>query len=156
MLRPVPALATLAHRAVRLYWRLARPVTFGVRAIVLRGDERLLLVKHTYDRRWYLPGGGRKRYETAEAALGREVREEVGIAELRLVRRLGTYRNSREGKRDTIEVFVARADAFGRRQRREIAACEWFDPRELPADASPGTRRRVAEFLGQRPVGCAW
>lgn len=156
MPRPVPTLATLAHRVIRVYWRLAKLVTFGVRAIVRRGDERLLLVKHTYDHRWYLPDGGRKRHESAEVALARELREEVGIADLRLVRKLGTYQNSREGKRDTIEVFIGRADEVGRLQRREIAACEWFDPRELPMDASPGTGRRIAEFLGQRPIGCAW
>lgn len=153
MLRPV---ATLLNRALRLYWRIRRPVTFGVRAIVLHRDGRLLLVKHTYDRYWYLPGGGRKRDEDPEAAIVREIEEEVGITALAIERKLGTYFSEREGKRDTIDVFVARAEEFGRLQRLEIAACEWFRPDALPPDASPATQRRVAEFLRLRPVEAGW
>ena len=77
MLRPF---ATLVNRSLRIYWRIAKPVTFGVRAVVQAQDGRVLLVKHTYDKYWYLPGGAVKRGEAAEAALTRELREELGIA----------------------------------------------------------------------------
>jgi 8-oxo-dGTP pyrophosphatase MutT (NUDIX family) len=153
MLRP---LATLVNRTLRLYWRIRKPVTFGVRAIVLHRDGRLLLVKHTYDRYWYLPGGGRKRGEAPEAAIEREVLEEIGITALRIEKKLGTYFSQREGKRDTIDVFVARAEEFGRLQRLEIAAAEWFKPDALPPDTSPATQRRVAEFLGRKQVEPSW
>lgn len=153
MLRP---LATLINRSLRVYWRITKPVTFGVRAVVLGPDGRLLLVKHTYDKYWYLPGGAMKRGEDAEAALRREAREEIGIAELAIERKLGTYVSTREGKRDTIAVYVARAAAIGKRQRLEIAAAEWFAPDALPPDASPATRRRVQEYLGRRPVDTMW
>jgi len=135
---------------------MTKPVTFGVRAVVLGPEGKLLLVKHTYDKYWYLPGGAMKRGEEAEAALRREVREELGIAELRIERKLGTYVSTREGKRDTIEVFVAEAAAMGKRQRLEIAAAEWFAPDALPADASPATQRRIAEFKGQRTPDTSW
>lgn len=153
MLRP---LATLLNRTLRLYWRITKPVTFGVRAVVARPDGRILLVTHTYDKYWYLPGGAMKRGEAAEAALAREIREELGIAALAIERKLGTYFSDREGKRDTIEVFVAKADAIGKLQRLEIAAADWFDPHALPHDASPATRRRVAEYLGTRAPEMAW
>jgi 8-oxo-dGTP pyrophosphatase MutT (NUDIX family) len=153
MLRP---LATLVNRALRLYWRIRKPVTFGVRAIVLHRDGRLLLVKHTYDRYWYLPGGGRRRDEEPGAAIAREIEEEVGITALAIERKLGTYFSEREGKRDTIEVFVVRAEEFGRLQRLEIAACEWFRPDALPPNTSPATQRRVAEYLGRREIERAW
>lgn len=153
MLRP---LATLINRSLRIYWRITKPVTFGVRAVVLGPDGRLLLVKHTYDKYWYLPGGAMKRGEAAEAALRREVKEEIGIADLAIERKLGTYVSTREGKRDTIEVFVARAAAIGKRQRLEIAAAEWFAPEALPPDASPATQRRIAEFQGKRDIEPIW
>jgi 8-oxo-dGTP pyrophosphatase MutT (NUDIX family) len=153
MIRPA---ATLLNRALRLFWRITKPVTFGVRAIVLHSDGRLLLVKHTYDRYWYLPGGGRRRDETAEEAIAREVEEEIGITALSIERKLGTYVSEREGKRDTIDVFVARAEEFGRLQRLEIAAAEWFRPDALPPDISPATQRRVAEFLGIKAVEPVW
>jgi 8-oxo-dGTP pyrophosphatase MutT (NUDIX family) len=153
MLRPV---ATFINRSLRLYWRITKPVTFGVRAVVLGPDGRLLLVKHTYDRYWYLPGGAMKRGEEPEAALRREAKEEIGIAELAIEKKLGTYVSTREGKRDTITVFVARAAAMGKRQRLEIAAAEWFAPDALPAGVSPATQRRVQEFLGRKAIDPVW
>jgi 8-oxo-dGTP pyrophosphatase MutT (NUDIX family) len=146
----------LALRTLRVYWRITKPVTFGARAIVLGPDGRLVLVKHTYDRYWYLPGGAMKKGEAAEAALRREVKEEIGVGDLTIERKLGTYLSTQEGKRDTIDVFVVRVTAIGRLQRFEIAAAEWFAPDALPADVSPATRRRIAEFLGKSAVAGKW
>jgi len=153
MLRPV---ATLINRALRLYWRIRKPRTFGVRAFVVGADGRLLLVKHTYDRYWYLPGGGRKEEEPPEAAVARELREELGIHETRIERRLATYFSEREGKRDTIDVFVVRADVVDRLQRLEIAEARWFDSDDLPPDISPATLRRIQEYRGERPIEPGW
>lgn len=147
------SLATLINRALRLYWRIRRPRTFGVRALVVGPDGRLLLVRHTYDRYWYLPGGGRKKMEPAEEALARELREELGIEDARPERRLGAYFSEREGKRDTIDVFVVRADSVGKLQRLEIAEARWFAPSDLPTDVSPATLRRVEEYRGERAIG---
>ena len=41
-----PALRRVFH----LYWRFARGMTLGVRAVVLDGDNRVFLVKHSYVR----------------------------------------------------------------------------------------------------------
>src|SRR5262245_58681686 len=85
-------LARSIQRALRVYWRVARPRTRGVRAIVLcDAGPSVLLVKQTYTRDSYLPGGGVHRSEELDAALRRELREELGIMELRDVRTLGTY-----------------------------------------------------------------
>ena len=52
----------LAHRliarAARLWWKVRRPRTLGVRALVLDEADRVALVKHSYRPYWYLPGGG--------------------------------------------------------------------------------------------------
>lgn len=153
MLRPV---ATLINRALRLYWRIRKPRTFGVRAFVVRPDDRVLLVKHTYDRHWYLPGGGRTESEPAEEALARELREELGITTMRIERRLATYFSEREGKRDTIDVFIVRAEAFEKLQRLEIAEAGWFAPQQLPPGVSPATLRRIQEYRGERQIESAW
>lgn len=153
MLRPI---ATFINRTLRVYWRITKPVTFGVRAVVARADGRILLVKHTYDKYWYLPGGAIKRGEPAEAALARELREELGIESAVIERKLGTYFSRREGKRDTIEVFVAKAAEIGKRQRLEIAAADWFDPSAPPEGVSPATQRRIGEYLGMREIETSW
>src|ERR1700744_583683 len=49
-----PALRKLFH----LYWRFARGMTLGVRAIVVDGEGKVFLVKHSYVAGWHLPGGG--------------------------------------------------------------------------------------------------
>ena len=140
----------LIARAARLWWAIRRPRTLGVRALVLDGAERVALVKHTYVPHWYLPGGGVKKKESFAAALAREVREEIGLGEVRLERVLGVYRSASEGKDDHVVVFVVRtpeptaeiraADAL------EIEEAGWFALDALPEDISPASARRIAEY----------
>lgn len=70
----------MAYRLLQVWWFVRRPQTRGVKLVIRRGDE-VLFVRHTYgDRRiWELPGGGRRRRETPEAAARREAGEELGI-----------------------------------------------------------------------------
>lgn len=67
----------LIGKAARIYWRLTKPRTIGVRAVLLDSDDRVALVRHTYTDQWYLPGGGVKKGESMEAALRRELEEEL-------------------------------------------------------------------------------
>ena len=54
--------------------------TFGVSAIILDHEGRLLLVRHTYGNpAWYTPGGLIGRQEQPDVALARELREELGL-----------------------------------------------------------------------------
>jgi ADP-ribose pyrophosphatase YjhB (NUDIX family) len=57
----------------RVYCFLFRPVRLGVRVMLLRGDQ-VLLVRQTYMPGWFMPGGGLKRGETLEQAARREAR----------------------------------------------------------------------------------
>ena len=62
-----------------LKFRLERGMTLGVRGLVTDEAGRVLLIQHTYVKGWHLPGGGVDRGEAAEAAVIRELVEEVGI-----------------------------------------------------------------------------
>ena len=141
----------LAGKAARIVWRITRPRTIGVRAILLDRDGRIALVRHTYLHQWYLPGGGVKKGESIDAALFREMAEEVGVIDARIERVVGVYHSRREGKDDHIVIFVAHAgpDASAelcRTDLAEIAEAGWFAPEELPTPLSPATARRIAEY----------
>ena len=60
--------------------------------MILERDKAVLLVKHTYQRDLYLPGGGVKRGETLEEAARREAAEELG-AQLMNIHLFGIYSN---------------------------------------------------------------
>jgi ADP-ribose pyrophosphatase YjhB (NUDIX family) len=140
----------------RLYWRVVKPRTFGVRAIVTSSDGLFLLVKHSYDDFWYLPGGAKKNRETAEQAIGREIAEETGLQTLRVLKKLGTYVSDREGKADTIDVFVCWTEASTLNAGDEILAVRWFAFDALPDEISPATLRRLNEYLENTSVASTW
>ena len=52
------ALEPALRRVMHVYWRFARGLTLGVRALVVDGQGRIFLVKHSYVSGWHLPGGG--------------------------------------------------------------------------------------------------
>lgn len=151
------------HRIIgqvaRVTWRIIKPRTIGVRAVLLDQDDQIALVRHTYTDQWYLPGGGVKKGESTKAAIVRELGEEVAIEDPKIERVLGVYHSKRESKDDHIVVFVARTGTTSdKRLRRadlmEIEEADWFELDRLPASTSPATARRIAEYrAGASGVG---
>src|SRR4051812_25769297 len=102
------ALEPAIRRVLHLYWRFARGMTLGVRAVVIDGQDRVFLVKHSYVAGWHLPGGGVETGETVQEALGRELVEEGGITALGEPVLHGVFFNARISRRDHVVVFVVR------------------------------------------------
>ncbi|HEX2560483.1 NUDIX domain-containing protein [Phenylobacterium sp.] len=146
----------LLHSVRKAWWRIARPQTTGARAVVFDEDGRLVLVRHGYERGLYLSGGGVKRGEAPEAALLRELAEEIGVTAWSSITPFAAYRSEREGKRDTIHLFVVRGAVLATSASAEIVEIVRCDPAVLPDDLSPATRRRLTEVLGGGPVAEAW
>ena len=138
-------LAWLAFQLLRLSWRIRRPVSLGVKAMLV-ADDQVVLVRHTYQPGWLLPGGGIRRGETPEEAVRRECAEELG-ATLGPVELFCVCSRFREGKSDHVTVFLCRTFSLGKKDNFEIAEVQRFPLTALPAGASRGTRRRVAELL---------
>ncbi len=62
-------------------WIMNRKFLLGVNGVVVDGDGRILLLRHSYrnDYPWGLPSGWVKRGEQPGEAILRELREEVGL-----------------------------------------------------------------------------
>ena len=95
------------RRLFHLYWRFARGMTLGVRGIVLDGEGRVFLVKHSYVAGWH-PGGGVEVGETFLDALRRELMEE-GRIELLGEPVLRDIFLNRHVSRDHVAVYLVRS-----------------------------------------------
>ena len=145
----------LLRRVLHLYWWFARGMTLGVRAVVLDGDNRVFLVKHSYVSGWHLPGGGVEVGESFQDALRRELAEEGRIELAGEPILHGLFFNSQVSRRDHVAVYLIRHFRQDRlpEPNREIIACGFFDLAALPAETTEGTRLRISEILeGKAPI----
>jgi ADP-ribose pyrophosphatase YjhB (NUDIX family) len=146
------------RRAFHLYWRFARGMTLGVRGVVLDGETRVFLVKHSYVSGWHLPGGGVEVGESFRDALERELMEEGRIELVGEPSLHGVFFNSHVSRRDHVAVYVIRRFRQDRppAPNREIVACGFFEASALPPDTTEGTRLRIAEVLENRQPIAGW
>ena len=139
MIRVPASLLRAGSPFAQLWWRIRRPTTFGVKALVRQADGRFLVVRHSYadTRRWALPGGGyRPARETPAEAAARELHEELGLVlapESFTV--LDTTVTTLEGKHDTLTILtaVAASDAFA--LSPELAEARWLTNLDELGDA---------------------
>ena len=124
-----------AFPLARLYWKIFRPKTFGVKAVVVRKDNpsTVLLVQHSYgdELLWNLPGGGfNPKKETSKKAIARELLEELSCTISSLLE-IGQYHTDTEGKRDTVIIYFATIESLGTVQVSEIQTTRWCSFEEI-------------------------
>jgi 8-oxo-dGTP pyrophosphatase MutT (NUDIX family) len=151
-------LEPLLRHIFHLYWRIARGMTLGVRGVVLDGEDRVFLVKHSYVAGWHLPGGGVETGETFLEALRRELIEEGRIELTDEPVLHGLFFNGHVSRRDHVAVYVIRQFRQDRlpKPNREIIDCGFYDVAALPAETTQGTRLRIAEVLDGKARIATW
>lgn len=155
---PRRAAEPFIRRVLHTYWRFARGMTLGVRALVIDGEGRVFLVKHSYVSGWHLPGGGVEPGETMRTALARELAEEGNIEMTGPAELFGIYFNGHVSRRDHVALFVVRDfhQPAHPEPNREIVDCGFFSVAGLPQDTTAGTRARIAEAMQGRSVTETW
>ena len=141
-MKPLPR---LLYKINKLRWHVTRPTTVGVRLILVR-DGTVLLVMHTYQRDWYLPGGAVRRGEALEEAARREACEEIG-ADMGHLHLHSVYSNSCEHKSDHVVVFSCDDFSLTGETDREIESFRFSEFDNLPTRVSPGSMRRIREHM---------
>jgi ADP-ribose pyrophosphatase YjhB (NUDIX family) len=147
-------LTAVAYRAATrwlvAYRWVRRPTIHGVRCVVMRGDE-VLLVRHTYgDRRWGFPGGRGRRGEPPHETARREMREELrlDIEDWRVCGELAFTGDDRA--MHVVTSLVADAPAEPDVNRAEIADVRWCAVGALPASVLDHTDTVLEYALAER------
>ena len=140
----------ILRRLMQRYWRWSRALTLGARGMVIDGEGRVLLVRHTYTPGWLFPGGGVEFGETIETALGRELSEEANVTLTAPPELFGIYSNASIYPGDHVALYLVRhwTQSHMPEPNREIAEVGLFPPDRLPETTTAGTRRRLAELTG--------
>lgn len=146
------------HRLMHFYWRFSRGLTLGVRALVLDGEDRVFLIRHTYAAGWQLPGGGVEAGETLLEALARELREEGNIEISGPPKLHGMFFHPIYSVRDHIVIYVVRdfRQPTPPVPNSEIAEHGFFALDALPETTTKATRARIAEVMQGQPVTERW
>ena len=129
--------------------RLTRPLTMGVRAMVLDGEGRICLIRHSYVAGWHMPGGAIEPGETAGEALAREMWEETGLTLQGEPELFALYLNRRWSARDHVALYLIRSFEMTdhRPDPREILEHGFFPFDALPEGTTGPKRRRIAEVV---------
>lgn len=149
----------LRVRAFHFYFLISRPMTLGVRAVILDRENRsVLLLRHTYVDGWHLPGGGVDPGESMVDALRRELIEEVNVEITKAPVLLSVHFNNRISRRDHVALYLV--DGFRKKgpfkPNHEIAEARFFPTDDLPPDVSPSSARRIDEVVGGASVSPYW
>jgi 8-oxo-dGTP pyrophosphatase MutT (NUDIX family) len=134
----------LLYLGYRIYCFIFRPKFLGVRVMLIKNNE-VLLVRQTYRSGWFFPGGGVKRGETLDEAARREAFEETG-AEMKSLRLLGSYTHFGEHKNDHNALFLCTDFTLNGKQDHEIAEARFFPLDALPDGLMDGHRKRLEEY----------
>jgi 8-oxo-dGTP pyrophosphatase MutT (NUDIX family) len=152
------ALEPLIRRLMHFYWRFSRAATLGARAMVIDGQGRVFLVKHSYVEGWHLPGGGVETGETFLTALTRELAEEGNIVMTAPPKLHGIFFNNRTSRRDHVALYIVRdfRQDSAPQPNYEIIEHGFFAPAALPDGTTRATRARLAEVLDGVAVSEVW
>ena len=152
-------MASFRTRIFQSWFRISRPMTLGVRAVMENEAGHVFMIRHTYTPGWYLPGGGVEKGETSLESLERELLEEGGFTLNAAPDLVGIYSNQFVFPNDHVVLYRAPAGTWDQGKATsigEIAEAAWVDPRQPPEGTTPGTLARLMELFADGPRSAYW
>lgn len=144
------AVLPFGHRLRKSLLRLVKPEVHGVSLIGFDATGRLLLVRHSYGTaKWSMPAGGMRRGEDPEAAIRREMREELGVS-LDRVELVLRKEELIHGTRHHVWLYTACIPVAPKPDNREVIAAEFFALDDLPDDLERRVRPRLELVRGSQ------
>lgn len=131
------------------------PSVFGVAGAVFDEGGRVLLVRQRYMTGWRLPGGGVDRGEPPQAAILRELREEVGLTG-GTAHFFGLYNRRAGWASNVVALYRITGAAVHFRPNLEVAEICFADPHMPPPGCSAATVRRLEELSGAAAPSPTW
>lgn len=136
--------------------------TLGALFIAVDADGKVLMVRNSYNpAHWRLPGGALKKHESFRQGAIREASEEVGIqidpddpgAKVELY---GLYLNMVGRWQNHIAMYIMEGWTRKEVSTWEVAEVALFDPTALPPNVAPAHRRRIEEWMQDKPPAERW
>lgn len=118
--------------------------------LVDQREDTLLLVRVRQNEHWYLPGGKIEDRESAESALEREIREELGIVLIPAsIQYLYTVVGPAYGQAGDVELVCFAAKWLGEPvPRGEVSEVRWIEARDA-GKLAPAVQLLCTDFLGR-------
>ena len=122
-------------------------------AIIIKKEKVLMGLRHyTPDKWktisvWTIPGGRCDSGETLENTLRREVEEETGINDLKILKYLGEVSGSKSG--DIVPLFVCNTEQEARLiEPEKVSEWRWFSIKEYPENfINPAALNLIKKYL---------
>lgn len=135
---------------------LGSPVAFGACAIIEDEAGRVLLVRHSYQPGWHLPGGGVGAGEPPSEAVLRELKEEIGLVKSDPPLLMGVFTRKVGWATNVIALYRVPGAEIAFKPNFEIREIQWIDPSAPPSGTTAATRKRLAEFKGDVAQASYW
>lgn len=146
--RPLHRLALrIAHRLRKHWWHIARPNLTGCRVLAFDETDRLLLIRHSYGRRgWLPPGGGMARGEDPITGASREFFEELGCP-LRAPFVVDVVNESLCGARNVVHIVAGTVGGIPKPDGREVIDSAFFALDQLPDDLPLALQGKMVDWV---------